>query len=255
RSFPGIPGTAPGVPAGSERNVWVPIREKRNWINGASLSFPVNALTGMFVGSDNPLYYLYTTFRAEFAYARSVGLRQEFHDGEAGVAFQRFLSVPLANAGVTSSPFLNSAFLPGGQYASEGTCQREDGTGIRGCRRGHMASRDVWAFAIGLDHNQWIRWLNPSNSFTISAQIFKADVIGLKNHFNTNKPAGLDNDAFHGPSPRPRNAAPTGPTTNPAKLNRPGGPGNRANVCIPVSGPNPPCQFSGLLPFPQATEA
>src|SRR5262249_16860135 len=96
---------------------------------------------------------------------------------------------------------------------------------------------------------------NPSNSFTISAQIFKADVIGLKNHFNTNKPAGLDNDAFHGPSPRPRNAAPTGPTTNPAQLNRPGAPGHPANGCVPVSGPNPPGQFSGLRPFPQATEA
>jgi Protein of unknown function (DUF1302) len=243
-----------GTPAGTERNVWVPIREKRNWINGASLSFPVNALTGMFVGSDNPLYYLYTTFRGEFAYARSVGFREAYHDGDAPTAFQRFLSVPLTNAGVTSNANINPAFLPGGQYASEGNCQREDGTGVRGCRRGRFASRDVWAFAIGLDHNQWIRWLNPSNSFTISAQIFKADVIGLKNHFNSNKPAGLDNDVM-ALGIRPRSAAPTGPTTNPAKLNRPGGTGNRSQQCIPVSGLNPPCQFRGLLGVPQATEA
>ncbi|HJY80103.1 MAG TPA: DUF1302 family protein, partial [Candidatus Binatia bacterium] len=164
RTIPGVPGVS-ATPAASERNAWVPIREKRNWVNGASLSFPVNALTGMFVGSDNPLYYLYTTFRAEFAYARSVGFREAFHDGDATVSFQRFLSRPLVNAGVTSSPFINSAFLPGGQYASEGICQQEGG-GIRGCRRGRFDSRDVWAFAIGLDHNQWIRWLNPSNSFT-----------------------------------------------------------------------------------------
>jgi len=207
----------------------------------------------MFVGSDNPLYYLYTTFRSEFAYARSVGIREEFHDGEAGVAFQRFLSVPLTNAGVASSPFINKAFLPGGPYADEGICQREDGTGVRGCRRGHFASRDLWAFSVGLDHNQWIYFLNQNNSFTFSAQIFKADFIGLNNTYSKNIPAGLLNDTFR-LGVRPRSAAPTGPTTNPAKLNRPGGTGNRANGCIPVSGPNPPCQFTGLLPAPQATE-
>src|SRR5204862_143401 len=124
---------------------------------------------------------------------------------------------PLTNAGVTTSPFIDPAFLPGGQFASEGSCPREDGLGIRGCRRGRFESRDVWAFAIGLDHNQWIRWLNPVNSFTISAQIFKADVIGDKNIFNRNKPAGLDNDRFS-TGFTIRSAAPTGPTTDPKKL-------------------------------------
>jgi len=56
----GGPGGA-GTPAGTERNTWVPIREKRIQISGASLSFPMNALTGMFVGTDNPLYYIYST--------------------------------------------------------------------------------------------------------------------------------------------------------------------------------------------------
>src|SRR5437867_3835951 len=246
-------GIIAGTPAASERNIWVGIREKRNWVNGASLSFPVNALTGMFVGSDNPLYYLYTTFRAEFAYGRSVGFRKIFHDGDATVAFQRFLSRPLTDAGA-SSAFINPAFLPGGHYASEGICQREDGTGIRGCRRGRFDSRDVWAFNIGLDHNQWIRWLNPVNSFTISAQIFKADVIGDKNTFSRNKPAGLLNDRFStGLTIRP--AAPTGPTTNPQKLNRPGGPGARAQACIPAPGSTtPPCIFKRTIGVPQATE-
>jgi hypothetical protein len=254
-------GISAGTPAALERNVWVGIREKRNWVNGASLSFPVNALTGMFVGSDNPLYYIYTTFRGEFAYARSVGFRKIYHDGDVTVAQQRFLTRPLTNAGVTTSSvagspgsFISSAFLPGGQYASEGNCQREDGTGVRGCRRGRFESRDVWAFAIGLDHNQWIRWLNPSNSFTISAQIFKADVIGDKNYFNSNKPAGLDNDRFStGVTIRP--AAPTGPTTNPKKLNRPGGPGARGQACIPAPGSTtPPCIFKRTFGVPQATE-
>src|SRR5262245_47559444 len=81
RTIPGIPGVS-ATPASAERTSWVGLREKRNWVNGASLSFPVNALTGMFVGSDNPLYYLYTTFRAEFAYGRSVGWRKIFHDGD-----------------------------------------------------------------------------------------------------------------------------------------------------------------------------
>src|SRR5215813_7273466 len=252
RTIPGVPGVS-ATPAASERNLMAGLREKRNWVNGASLSFPVNALTGMFVGSDNPLYYLYTTFRAEFAYGRSVGFRKAYHDGDATVAFQRFLTTPLTNAGVTSSPFINSAFLPGGQYASEGICQQEGG-GIRGCRRGRFESRDVWAFNIGLDHNQWIRWLNPSNSFTISAQIFKADVIGDKNHFNTNKPAGLDNDRFS-TAITIRPAAPTGPTTDPAKLNRPGGTGARAQACIPAPGSTtPPCVFKRTFGVPQATE-
>src|SRR3989441_490905 len=216
RTIPGIPGVS-ATPAASERNIWVPIREKRNQISGASLSFPVNALTGMFVGSDNPLYYIYTTFRAEFAYARGVGFRKEFHDGEAGTAFQRFLTVPLTNAGAGTNPLVNKEFLPGGHYASEGTCQREDGTGVRGCRRGRFDSRDVWAFSIGLDHNQWIRWLNSTNSIAFSAQIFKADVIGLKNTYSRNKPAGLLNDTFR-TGVRPRSAAPLGPSTNPEKL-------------------------------------
>ena len=35
-----------------------------------------------------------------------------------------------------------------------------------------IAKRDWLAWNIGLDHNQWIRFLNPTNSFTISAQQF-----------------------------------------------------------------------------------
>src|SRR5262245_45843439 len=96
-----------GVPSAVERNVWVPIREKRIQITGASLSFPVNALTGMFVGSDNPLYYLYTTFRGEFAYMRNVGFRSPIHDssvtygsenGASSPRFERFLTLLLLQA-------------------------------------------------------------------------------------------------------------------------------------------------------------
>src|SRR5262249_55315202 len=107
---------------------------------------------------------------------------------------------------------------------------------------------------IGLDHNQWIRFLNPANSFTISAQLFKADVIGDKNIFNSNKPAGLANDRFStGVTIRP--AAPTGPTTNPEKLSRPGGTGARTSACIPAPGhTTPPCIFKRTIGVPQATE-
>jgi len=38
----------------------------------------MNALTGMFVGTDNPLYYIYSTFRGEFAYFRNVGSGPHF---------------------------------------------------------------------------------------------------------------------------------------------------------------------------------
>src|SRR3989441_938188 len=91
-------------PAASERNLWVGIREKRNWVNGASLSFPVNALTGMFVGSDNPLYYLYTTFRAEIAFFQNINTSRAYAHGGATTPQDQFLGLnefapgqPLAN--------------------------------------------------------------------------------------------------------------------------------------------------------------
>ncbi|MBI3303357.1 MAG: hypothetical protein HYZ72_14935, partial [Deltaproteobacteria bacterium] len=268
-------GISAATPAAAERSIMVPIRAKRIQVSGASLSFPVNALTSMFVGSDNPLYYIYTTFRSEVAYFRNVGFRTDFHDGQAGTAFQRFLSVPLSRAGVTSSPFLNKEFLPGGAFSSEGTCRREDGPGVRGCRRGREKSADAWAFNIGLDHNQWIRFLNPANSFVFSAQLFDVHVMNMSNTFRSDRPAGLLNDRF-AIGVRPRKAAPTGPTTNPAKLRRPPGEanpltapqgsntGNRTQGCItplidpanPAAGrkPNPPCIFKGLQGLAQDTE-
>jgi len=246
----GDPGGGFGTPAVVERNIWVPIVSKRVQISGGSLSFPVNALTGMFVGSDNPLYYIYTTFRSEFAYLRNVPVRSDFHDGQTIGAVQRFMTVPMHNAGVTSGAFYNPVFLPGGSFSSEGTCLREDGLGVRGCRRGRMKNSDAWAFSIGLDHNQWIRFLNPNNSFTFSAQIFMTRYLNGRNTFRSNKPAGFTNDRS-ATTVRPRSAAPIGPNrTDPKLVNRPGGPGNRSQGCIPVSGTNPPCQFKGLTAFP-----
>src|SRR5207248_9907705 len=55
----------------------------------------------------------------------------------------------------------NGAFKPDGALADQA-----------GRRAIHTVKRDYLAWNIGLDHNQWIRWLNPVNSFTISAQQF-----------------------------------------------------------------------------------
>lgn len=95
---PGTPGgilavNQAGVPAAAERNIRSTINSKRVQITGASLSFPVNALTGMFVGSDNPLYYLYTTLRAEnwtFWEPFRMQFRYNFIDSRySGVGFQK----------------------------------------------------------------------------------------------------------------------------------------------------------------------
>ena len=54
-------------PAAVERNQWVPIREKRIQITGALVLVPSQCVDRNARRSDNPLYYIYTTFRREFA--------------------------------------------------------------------------------------------------------------------------------------------------------------------------------------------
>jgi hypothetical protein len=271
----GGPGAGTGVPAVQERNTGVPIREKRIQITGATLSFPVNALTGMFVGSDNPLYYIYTTFRSEFAYMRNVGFRSNIHDastvfGDEVVNQQRFLTLPLARAGVTGhatsaagslaankSALYNAAFLPGGAFSSEGNCT--DASGARGCRIGRFKSRDMWAYSIGLDHNQWIRWLNPNNTFVISAQIFMSHIMNNRNHYDLNSPIGLSNDIF-GIGLQNRSGNSVGQNPSARDLNptiRPGGAGNRSWSCAHkgqgaaalVTPQFAPCDYKRLIPL------
>ncbi len=244
----GGPGATTAVPAVQERNTAVPIREKRVQITGGSLSFPVNALTGMFVGSDNPLYYIYTTFRAEFAYTRNQAFRSNINDGstvfnDQVANQQRFLTLPLSRAGITQhattafngtngSALFNPDYLPGGAFSSEGNCT--DASGVRGCRIGRFKSRDVWAYSIGLDHNQWIHFLNPVNTFTFSAQIFMNHILNNKNKYDPGKPIGPTNDIF-GTGLQDRSGNTIGPfRTDPALFDpniRPGGQGNRSFSC------------------------
>jgi len=140
---------------------------------------------------------------------------------------------------VTSSPFLNKAFLPGGLFASEGNCS--DIHGVRGCRIGHMIGRDAWGFNIGLDHNQWILWLNQSASFAFTAQFFKTHIYSSY-HYKPGLAPSLTND-IDITATTLRREAPIGPNrTDPKLLNRPGGVGNRANACAP--GPLAPCDYS-----------
>lgn len=162
-------GAASSV-GGSERIARSTVNYQRIQVTGASLSFPVNALTGMFVGSDNPLYYLYTTFRSEIAYFNNVPGMTAYANGDGGTAISRFLGVgPL--------------FGPGGPLAHQA-----------GRRTVRITKRDWLAWNIGLDHNQWIRWLNPNNSFTFSAQQFWLHRNGQDTKFDKSKPLSPLND-------------------------------------------------------------
>jgi hypothetical protein len=248
---PGTPGgLLAGTPGAVERNVRATVNTKRVQITGGSLSFPLNALTGMFVGSDSPLYYIYTTVRAEAAYFNNVPVTKIFHDFDGNTAFQRFLTPTVAASGVPTTGLVgalgfNSQFLPGGAFSSEG-----------GSRMGGVNTRDFYAWVIGLDHNQWVRWLNPTNSFTISTQLFWARGLGVDNNFKPGVVPSLLSDR-DGIPVAVRTAAPVGPNPTPQQAARPGGPGTRSGVtCGAPQGPGgtAPCTFRGLQGFPKATQ-
>lgn len=245
----GQPGNFFATPCSLERNLPVPIHAKRVQITGASLSFPLNALTSMFVDSSSPLFYLYTTIRAEFAYTRNELLREQFAGGSQSlVNIQRFMTLPLHQAGISEGILFDPRYLPGGASAGEGNCT--DQMGVRGCREGHHSSRDKWAFVLGIDHIQWIRWLNKSNSFIFSGQYFHTHINNLK-RYKKGVPVGRENDT-HSIGVTRRSAGPTGPGEEELE-NRIGGPGNRTQPCLTQDGSNlPPCDFTRLL-FQQAT--
>ena len=190
-------GLFAGTPCTVERNLPVPIHAKRVQITGGSLSFPLNALTSMFVDSSSPLFYLYTTIRAEFTYTRNNLLREQYGGGSESLTnMQRFMTRPLHHAGVTSHLLYDPRYLADGLSAGEGNCDDHMGwgaNGIRGCRSGHHSSRDQWAFVLGIDHIQWIRFLNKSNSFVFSGQYFHRHTNNVK-RYKKGIPVGRDND-------------------------------------------------------------
>lgn len=141
--------------AGAERNLRFSINYERIQISGASLSFPISALTGFFVGSDNPLFYLYTTIRSEIAFFRNVPTGQAFAHGDGTVGINRYLGADL--------------YAPGGPLAAEA-----------GRRAKAFKSRDHLAWNIGFDHNQWLRWLNEDYTFVFSGQFFWTNRNGQK---------------------------------------------------------------------------
>lgn len=42
--------------------------------------------------------------------------------------------------------------------------------------RGTLPTRDTLRWVIGVDRNVWLRWLNPTNTFFVSAQYFQTDI-------------------------------------------------------------------------------
>ena len=112
-----------------------------------------------------------------------------------------------------------------------------------------MKNRDMWAFNIGLDHNQWIRWLNATNSFVFSAQLFWTHIMNNRRTYDRGDvEPGLLNDIFTTGVPVTA-ASPIGPgRTDPKLLNRPGGQGSRTNFCIPSGKKDPPCSFKRTAP-------
>lgn len=248
RGQPG--GVFAGVPCTVERTLPVPIHAKRVQITGGSLSFPVNALTSMFVDSSSPLFYLYTTIRAEFTYTRNNLLREQYAGGSQSLTnMQRFMTRPLHHAGVTGHTLYDPRYLTDGLSSSEGNCDDHMGwgpDGIRGCRSGHHSSRDQWAFVLGVDHIQWIRFLNKSNSFVFSGQYFHRHTNNVK-RYKKGIPVGRDNDT-HSIGVTRRAAAPTGPGEEELE-GRIGGAGNRTTACLNAAEPTstPPCDFKRLL--------
>ena len=184
-----------GTVGGAERNIRSTLEYERIQVTGASLSFPVNALTGMMVGSDNPLYYLYTTFRGEVAYFRNVPTNRAYEHLDGTTAIDRFLGGALNSNG--------GAYKPDGALGNQVTS-----------RTVKYAKRDWFLFVIGLDHNQWLRWINPANSIAFTAQLFYTRKNGQRTNYpNPDQPFGVfnDRDAVAG-----RNRNLQKPVTNPA---------------------------------------
>lgn len=162
--------------AGSERNIRSSLEFQRIQVTGGSLAFPVSALASLLgVGQDSPLFYLYTTIRGEVAYFRDYPTMRAYAHGDANTAFDRFLGGSLGVAG--------GAFQPGGALARQA-----------GRRTVAIAKRDWLLWNIGVDHNQWIRWLNPYNTFTMSAQLFWTNRNGQDTQFTKGQPFSVLND-------------------------------------------------------------
>jgi hypothetical protein len=168
-----------GTIGGVERDLRSTVNYPRIQVTGASLSFPVNALTGMFVGSDNPLYYIYTTFRSEIAFFNNVGINKAYRNLDGATAINRFLGADVLAANYQPT----AVFGPGGVFADQ-----------VGRRTAHLDRRDVLAWNIGLDHNQWIRWLNRSNSFVFSAQQFWLNINGQPTTYKSGSLPSILND-------------------------------------------------------------
>jgi hypothetical protein len=166
--------------AGAERNVRSTVNFQRVQVTGASLSFPVNALTSMFVGSDNPLYYIYTTFRSEIGYFANVPTMRAYAHGDTNTTLSRFLGSDLSTVAAAAG---QPVFAPGGVLAHQA-----------GSRTTRITKRDYLAWNIGLDHNQWISWLNPNNSFLFSAQQFWLNRNGQDVTFDKTRPPSVLND-------------------------------------------------------------
>lgn len=156
--------------AGVERNIRSSIEFERIQVTGGSLSFPVNALANFFGGQESPLFYLYTTVRAEVAYFRDYPTTRAYAHGDGGTAFNRFMG-------------LGPVFGPGGPLASQA-----------GRRTVATTKRDWFLWNIGIDHNQWIRWLNPYSTFSISAQLFWTNRNGQDTAFNAGAVPSVLND-------------------------------------------------------------
>lgn len=68
-------------------------------------------------------------------------------------------SIPFASFG------FNPGFLPGGAFSNEG-----------GSRMGAVKTRDFYAWSLGIDHNQWMQWLNRASTFfVVRAEEFLID--------------------------------------------------------------------------------
>src|SRR6185436_13523703 len=61
---------------------------------------------------------------------------------------------------------------------------------------GKKRNGDSWNFVLGMDMNQFIRWLNPQNSFFFSTQFFYKHLNGAVKRGATISVNGVEQDSY-----------------------------------------------------------
>ena len=125
----------------------------RSGVPYVELAYPRIMISGASLSGPLPLSP-YTIFRTEFAYVKDQPI------------FVPKKSLPLL------TPVLNMDESQIDNLISQLDTLKRQWTFIQGGEEGRFTKRDVLRWVVGLDRNQWIRFLNPRQTFFLSAQFF-----------------------------------------------------------------------------------